>query len=129
MPLTGRSLLAAMCIGQIGNLLPHVTVPAIMAQSLMPLWGLSASEAGIMASAFAFGYMVAVPVLTTLTDRIGARLVLATGSVLSGLAAIAFGLFAGGLLSSSLLWGAGRHWICRRLHAGAEGAHRPAAAG
>jgi predicted MFS family arabinose efflux permease len=105
MPLTGRSLIAAMCIGQIGNLLPHVTVPAIMAQSLMPLWGLSASEAGIMASAFAFGYMAAVPVLTTLTDRIDARLVLATGSVLSGLAAIAFGLFASGLLSASLLWG------------------------
>ena len=105
MRLTGRSLLAAMCIGQIGNLLPHVTVPAIMAQSLMPLWGLSASEAGIMASAFAFGYMGAVPVLTTLTDRIDARLVLATGSVLSGLSAIAFGLFAEGLVSASLLWG------------------------
>src|SRR5262245_43598521 len=90
MPLTGRSLIAAMCIGQIGNLLPHVTFPAIMAQSLMPLWGLSASEAGIMASAFAFGYMAAVPVLTTLTDRIDARLVLAAGSVVSGLAAIGF---------------------------------------
>ena len=42
MRLTGYSLVAAMCFGQLGNLLPHVTVPAIMAQSLMPLWGLSA---------------------------------------------------------------------------------------
>jgi transposase InsO family protein len=50
-----------MCIGQLGNLLPHVTVPAIMAQSLMPLWGLSATEAGAMASAFAVGYMLAPP--------------------------------------------------------------------
>ena len=74
MPLTGRWLVAAMCVGQLGNLLPHVTVPAIMAQSLMPLWGLSAAEAGVMASALAFGYMVAVPVLTTLTDRIDVRL-------------------------------------------------------
>src|SRR6516165_11386017 len=104
MPLTGRSLLAAMCVGQIGNLLPHVTVPAIMAQSLMPLWGLSASEAGLMASAFAFGYMVAVPVLTTLTDRIDARLVLMAGSALSGLATIAFGTFADGLWSATLIW-------------------------
>ena len=34
MQLTGRALVAAMCIGQLGSLLPHVTVPAIMAQSL-----------------------------------------------------------------------------------------------
>ena len=65
MRLTGRSLVAAMCVGQLGNLLPHVTVPAIMAQSLMPLWGLSATEAGAMASGLAFGYMLAVPVLAT----------------------------------------------------------------
>ena len=104
MGLRGRPLVAAMCIGQLGNLLPHVTVPAIMAQSLMPLWGLSATEAGVMASALAFGYMLAVPVLTTLTDRIDARLVLGGGSALSGLATIAFGIFSTGLLSASLIW-------------------------
>jgi predicted MFS family arabinose efflux permease len=36
-----------------------------MAQHLMPLWGLSAAQAGLMASAYAFGYMVAVPLLTS----------------------------------------------------------------
>jgi hypothetical protein len=41
MSLTGRPLVAAMCLGQLENLLLHVTVPAIMARSLMPLWGLS----------------------------------------------------------------------------------------
>jgi hypothetical protein len=46
MTLTGRPLLAAMCIGQVGNLLPHVVVPAVMAQYLIPEWNLSASEAG-----------------------------------------------------------------------------------
>jgi predicted MFS family arabinose efflux permease len=105
MRLAGRPLVAAMCIGQLGSLLPHVTVPAIMAQSLMPLWGLSATEAGVMASALAFGYMLAVPVLTTLTDRIDARLILAAGSVLSGLATTAFGIFAEGLWSETLIWG------------------------
>jgi hypothetical protein len=40
-PLTGRALVAAMCLGQVGNLLPHVVVPAVMAQHLMPLWGLT----------------------------------------------------------------------------------------
>jgi predicted MFS family arabinose efflux permease len=102
--LSGKSLIVAMCVGQVGNLLPHVVVPAIMAQHLMPLWHLSGGEAGLMASGYAFGYMLAVPVLTTLTDRIDARLILLCGSTLSALATIAFGLFAQGLLSATLLW-------------------------
>jgi MFS family permease len=104
MALSGKALVTAMCVGQVGNLLAHVVVPAVMAQHLMPLWGLGAAEAGLMASAYAFGYMLAVPLLTTLTDRVDARLVLAVGSAVSGLATIAFGLFADGLVSASLLW-------------------------
>jgi predicted MFS family arabinose efflux permease len=103
--LEGRGLVLAMCAGQIGNLLPHVVVPAIMAQHLIPLWELSATQAGLMASAYALGYMIAVPVLTALTDRYDARGILLGGSLVSGLATIAFGLFADGLLSAILLWG------------------------
>jgi predicted MFS family arabinose efflux permease len=105
MQLTGRSLVVAMCLGQVGNLLPHVVVPAIMAQHLIPLWGLSGAQAGLMASAYSFGYMLAVPILATLTDRIDARAILLAGSALSGLATAAFGLFADGLASAILLWG------------------------
>ncbi|MBX6426820.1 MAG: MFS transporter [Variibacter sp.] len=94
-----------MCLGQVGNLLPHVVVPAIMAQHLMPLWGLSGGEAGLMASAYSFGYMLAVPLLTTLTDRVDARRILLMGSALSGLATLAFGLLADGLWSAIPLWG------------------------
>jgi predicted MFS family arabinose efflux permease len=104
MRLTGRALVAAMCLGQVGNLLPHVAVPAVMPQHLMPLWNLSGSEAGMMASAFAFGYMLAVPVLTTLTDRLDARGILLVGSAVSGLATVAFGLLADGLWSASAIW-------------------------
>ena len=43
MALSGKSLVLAMCLGQVGNLLPHVVVPAVMAQYLMPPWGLSAA--------------------------------------------------------------------------------------
>lgn len=94
----------AMCVAQVCNLLPHVVIPAIMAQHLMPLWHLNAAQAGLMASAYAFGYMLAVPVLTALTDRLDARGILMAGSAVSGLATIAFGLFADGLLSASLIW-------------------------
>ncbi|MGD9846405.1 MAG: MFS transporter, partial [Variibacter sp.] len=93
-----------MCIGQVGNLLPHVIVPAIMAQHLIPLWGLTATEAGLMAGAFTFGYMLSVPVLTALTDRFDARIILAGGSALCGGATLAFGALAQGLWSAIALW-------------------------
>lgn len=105
MTLAGRSLVLAMCLGQLGNLLPHVVLPAVMAQHLMPLWGLSATEAGLMASSYAAGYMLAVPVLTTLTDRLDARQILLVGSAGSALATIAFGLLANGLASAMIWWG------------------------
>jgi predicted MFS family arabinose efflux permease len=104
-PLKGRALVAAMCLAQLGSLLPHVTVPGIMAEHLMPLWGLSAAQAGLMASAYALGYTVSVPVLTGLTDRFDARLILLAGSIVSSLATLAFGLFADGLLPACLWWG------------------------
>src|SRR6516165_2912344 len=104
MRLTGRSLVAAMCIGQLGNLLPHVAVPAVMPEHLMSPWALSAAEAGLMASAFSFGYMVAVPVLTALTDRIDARNIVLVGSLALSLATLAFGLLADGLWTATLIW-------------------------
>jgi predicted MFS family arabinose efflux permease len=94
-----------MCLAQVGNLLPHVVVQAIMAKHLIPLWGLSASQAGFMASTYAFGYMFAVPVLATLTDRIDARRVLFWGTLVSMGATLAFPVFAEGLVSACILWG------------------------
>lgn len=93
-----------MSIGQVGNLLPHVVVPAVMVAHLMPLWGLSNAQAGMMASAYAAGYMLAVPVLSSLTDRVDARGILLGGSLASAAATMAFGLFADGWLSAMLLW-------------------------
>jgi MFS family permease len=93
-----------MCVGQVGNLLPHVVVPAVMAGHLIPQWDLSASQAGLMASAFALGYMLAVPFLTALTDRMDARLILLAGSAVSGLATFSFGLLSQGLWSEVAIW-------------------------
>src|SRR2546430_12290345 len=103
--LTGRALVAAMCLGQVGSLLPHVVVPAIMAQHLMPLWHLSAAQAGLMASAYAFGYMLAVPGLTTLTDRIDARRGFMVGSAPRGIAPPLFRLVPDGPWSGPLILG------------------------
>ena len=62
-----------MCVGQLGSLLPHVVVPSILAAFLIPEWHLSGAQAGLLAGSGAAGYMLTVPVLATLTDRIDAR--------------------------------------------------------
>lgn len=93
-----------MSLAQLGSLLPHVVVPSILAQFLIPEWGLTAAQAGLLAGSYAAGYMLAVPVLATLTDRIDARLILLAGSALSAFATILFGFFAQGLWSGAALW-------------------------
>lgn len=102
--LQGRSVIGAMCFAQLGSLLPHVVVPSVIAQFLIPEWRLSGADAGLLAGSYAAGYMLAVPVLATLTDRIDARLILIAGSTLSGLATLLFGLFAEGLWSGAVFW-------------------------
>jgi predicted MFS family arabinose efflux permease len=98
------TLTVKMCAGQVGSLLPHAVVPAVMAGHLIPLWGLTNAQAGLLAAAYAGGYMLAVPLLSSLTDRIDARRLLLGGSLFSAAATIAFGCLAQGLLSAMLLW-------------------------
>jgi predicted MFS family arabinose efflux permease len=100
----GRTLVIWMCLGQVGNLLPHVVVPAVMVGHLIPLWDLSNAQAGFMASIYAAGYMAAVPVLSSLTDRLDARRILFFGSLASAGATMAFALFADGLISACVIW-------------------------
>jgi MFS family permease len=100
-----RPLVLLMCLGQVGSLLPHVVVPAVMAGHLIPAWGLSNAQAGLMAAAYAGGYMVAVPILSALTDRHDARRILWLGSLCSALATLGFALLAQGLASAMLWWG------------------------
>src|SRR5215468_5078169 len=100
--LQGRAVIVAMCVGQLGSLLPHVVVPAILAGFLIPEWHLSGAQAGLLSGSGAAGYMLAVPVLATLTDRIDARKILIAGSAVSALGTVLLGLFATGLWSGAL---------------------------
>ena len=99
--LQGRSVVVAICMGQLGSLLPHVVVPSTLAAFLIPEWHLSGAQAGLLAGSGAAGYMCAVPVLATLTDRIDARKILIAGSALSAFGTLLFGLFATGLWSGA----------------------------
>jgi len=102
--MTNRTLVLAMCLGQVGCLLPHVVVPAVLVGHLIPAWGLTNADAGLLAACYAAGYMGAVPLLGALTDRIDARRLLLAGALSSAAATIAFGALAQGLISGMLLW-------------------------
>lgn len=69
---------------------------AVVLTTLQEEWYLSNLQSGLIASAFFFGYMLAVPLATALTDRVDARKVYLIG----GLSAT-FGLLAMGLLANN----------------------------
>src|SRR4029450_3306090 len=100
--LQGRAVVVAMCAGQLGSLLPHVVVPAILAGFLIPEWHLSGAQAGLLSGSGAGGHMLPVQVLAPRTDRIDARKILIAGSALSAIGTVLFGLFATGLWSGAL---------------------------
>jgi predicted MFS family arabinose efflux permease len=79
----------------VANLVPLMTVPTVLPE-LQSHWHLSAGQAGWIGSIYFAGYAIAAPILTSLSDRIDGRWVLAGSSLVGAAASIAFGLFADG---------------------------------
>ena len=105
----GSRLVAVMCAAEILCMTGFATYPALL-PVLRAAWGLSNGAAGLIGGILFLGYVAAVPLLTTLTDRIDARrvyvcsaLVAASGSGL--FAAVVDGLY--GALVAQLLFGIG----------------------
>lgn len=92
-------VVALLCLAEILSMTGYSTYPALL-PVLREAWGLSFSEAGLISGAFFGGYMAAVPVLMSLTDRVDARRVYAFSTGLSGIGALGFGVFANGLWSA-----------------------------
>jgi predicted MFS family arabinose efflux permease len=76
--------------------------PALL-PGLVPQWGLNNREAGWITAAFYGAYLLAVPILVTLTDRIEARLVYLFGVACTIIAHLLFGLIADGFWSALVL--------------------------
>ncbi|MGD9974388.1 MAG: nitrate/nitrite transporter [Desulfatirhabdiaceae bacterium] len=64
------------------------------------LWGLSSTGAGWISSAYFMGYVLAVPVLVGLTDRIDSRKIYVAGSALGVIGGIGFAYFATDMISA-----------------------------
>ena len=78
MTLSGKNLVVAVCAAQVLVQIGAFFWPALL-PTLMPLWKLTNSEAGWITAAFYAAYMVAVPILVTLTDRIDAKRIYLVG--------------------------------------------------
>ena len=73
--------------------------PALL-PGMMPLWKLSNSEAGWITASFYGAYMVSVPVLVTLTDRIDPKRIYLFGVAATVFGHLMFALFADGFWSA-----------------------------
>jgi len=99
---SGARLVALVCAAQVLVQLGAYFWPALL-PGMMPLWGLTNSEAGWITAAFYGTYLLAVPILVTLTDRIDARWVYLFGVGCTIVAHLLFGLVAEGYWSALAL--------------------------
>ena len=73
---------------------------AALLPELRDEWRLSNAQAGVIGGMFFAGYVATVSYWTALTDRLDARKVYLTGSLIAGAASVGFGLAAGGFASA-----------------------------
>ncbi|OGA25063.1 MAG: hypothetical protein A3I02_11435 [Betaproteobacteria bacterium RIFCSPLOWO2_02_FULL_67_26] len=99
---SGTLLVALVCAAQVLVQIGAYFWPALL-PGMIPLWGLSNSEAGWITAIFYGAYMVSVPVLVTLTDRVDARRVYLFGVGCTVAAHLLFGQFAEGFWSALAL--------------------------
>ncbi len=95
----GAKLVAVVCAAQIFVQIGAGFWPALLPQ-MMQLWQLSNSEAGWITAIFFGTYMVSVPVLVTLTDRVDAKRIYLFGVGCTVAGHLLFGLFADGFWSA-----------------------------
>jgi len=79
-----------------------MTLAAVLPQ-LITEWGLTSTEASCLGGIYFAGYVAAVPVLTTLTDRIDPKRIYLLSAIVAGLASIGFAFFAGGFWTGLVL--------------------------
>jgi predicted MFS family arabinose efflux permease len=92
-------LVALVCAAQILVQIGAFFWPALL-PGMIRLWGLTNSEAGWITAIFYAAYMVSVPVLVTLTDRIDAKRVYLFGVACTILGHLLFGFLADGFWSA-----------------------------
>ncbi|MBN9280026.1 MAG: hypothetical protein J0I57_20665, partial [Hyphomicrobium sp.] len=88
-----RRLVAIVCAAQVLVQIGAFFWPALLPR-MIPLWDLSNTQAGWITASFYAAYMLAVPILVTLTDRVDAKFVYLFGVGATVVGHGGFALFA-----------------------------------
>lgn len=96
---SARRLVAIVCAAQVMVQIGAFFWPALL-PTMMPLWSLTNSEAGWITAIFYGAYMVSVPVLVTLTDRVDPKRVYLFGVGATVVGHLLFALVAEGFWSA-----------------------------
>jgi len=95
-------IVTVMCAAHVFSLAGIATFPALL-PTLVPLWELSNTQAGWISGIFFAGYVAAVPILVTLTDRIDSRRIYFVGLLISTVGLLGFAFAATGFWSA-MVW-------------------------
>jgi len=90
------------CLAEILGLASIAVFPALL-PTFQGEWGLNNTEAGWISAAYYGGYMVLVPVLASVTDRLDARRIMGLGALLGILSALGYAIGARGFWSALAL--------------------------
>jgi MFS family permease len=94
-------LVALICLAEALGMTGFAAYPAFL-PALKAQWQASGAAAGFVGGAFFLGYMLAVPFLSGITDRIDARRVFAASGLLGLAGTGGFALLADGIVSAAL---------------------------
>src|SRR5882672_8707970 len=95
-------VIAWMCGAHVASMTGFSTYVTLL-PGLQDEWGMNNSQAGFISGMFFAGYMAAVPVLASLTDRMDARRIYLGSSLVAAAALAGFGLLVEGVKSAAVL--------------------------
>lgn len=101
-PSSPLMLILAMCVAEVLGMATFATFPALL-PTFRAEWALTNWEAGLIGGIYFAGYLLAVPILVTLTDRVDPRRIYLFAMTISLASAVGFALWAEGLMSA-ILW-------------------------
>jgi len=99
--LSGLRLVIAMCLAEVAVMAGFGAFPGLL-PTFFAEWQLNNTEAGWINGLYFGAYMLSVPILVSLTDRVDPRHVYLFAAAVTGLSSLAFALLAEGFWTASL---------------------------
>lgn len=96
-------LVAIFCAAETASMAGFALVPSLLPE-LSTQWSLSATQGGWLGGIFFLGYILAVPILVGLTDRVDARRIYLACASLSSVALAGLASFADGFAAALFWW-------------------------